>query len=206
MKFSQSGERLRHELASFLLHLRPSVRPRTTRGGGIRLGGGRNEAGRRRGRQKPWKTLNSGLEALQPLEISQNRQKAFFGKAWRKQTAIWKNLENKLGGRLYFAASSPSGGVAARRSRTSPGQPCKGPQRLHAVECERSLIAPQPGARPAEGAKFPRLQSLEKLQDGESLTSSRKRAATPSPRERGGERRPPTCRPAPGSRARRCRA
>jgi hypothetical protein len=62
----------------------------------------------------------------------------------------------KLGGRLYFAASAPSGGVAAPVANFNLASRAKGPQRLHAVECERSLIAPQPVACPAEGTRnFP---------------------------------------------------
>ena len=50
-------------------------------------------------------------------------------------------MEKKLGGRLYFAASAPSGGVAAPVANFNRASRAKGPQRLHAVECERSLIA-----------------------------------------------------------------
>jgi hypothetical protein len=66
---------------------------------------------------------------------SHKTAKAFFGKAWRKQTAIWKSLEKKLGGRLYFAASAPSGGVAAPVANSNRASRANAPQRLHAVEC-----------------------------------------------------------------------
>src|SRR5277367_1662599 len=101
LKFSQSGSRLRHELASYPTALRPSVRPRTARAGGIRHGGRRNEAGRRRGRQKIWKTLNSGLEVLQPLEIPQNRQ-SFLWKSLDENSLDLEKLARKLGGPSLF--------------------------------------------------------------------------------------------------------
>jgi hypothetical protein len=160
LKLSQSGSRLRHELASYLLHVRPSVRPRMARGGRIRLGSGRNEAGRRRGRQKPWKTLNSEIPVWRPCNLlkSHRTAKAFLG-----------------------------------------------PQRLHAVECERSLIGPQPGARPAEGTrKLPGCKALKSHKTAKALQAC---GNGPPPRPvRTGRGRAVTSRPAPGSRARRCRA
>ena len=209
MKFSQSGERLRHELASYLLHVRPSVRPRTARGGRIRLGGGRNEAGRRRGRQKPWKTLNSGLEALQPLEIPQNRQ-SFLWKSLEKTDGDLEKLGEKAWTPPLFYRFRPSGGVARAGRELQPGRTCKGP-----AAAARSRMRTVPhraaaGCTPCRRhAKFSRLQSLEKSQNGESLCRLAGNGPPPPPREndvrtvRGWA---VTSRPVPGSRARRGRA
>jgi hypothetical protein len=47
-----------------------------------------------------------------------------------------EKLGEKLGGRLYFAASTPPGGVAAPVANFNRASRAKRPQRLHAVECE----------------------------------------------------------------------
>jgi hypothetical protein len=56
---------------------------------------------------------SSELSELAQEAVSEYRRsvkciiaKAFFGKAWRKQAEIWKSLEKRLGGCLYFAASA----------------------------------------------------------------------------------------------------
>ena len=71
-------------------------------------------------------------------------------------------MEKKLGRRLYFTASAPPAASLAPVANSNRASRAKGPQRLHAVECERSLIAPQPGARPAEGTRnFPGCKALK---------------------------------------------
>jgi hypothetical protein len=92
--------------------------------------------------------------------------KAFFEKAWRKQTAIWKSLEAAF----ISPAFAPSGGVAAPVANFNRASRAKSPQRLHAVECERSLIAPQPGERPAKGRRnFPGCKALKSHKTAKAL-------------------------------------
>jgi hypothetical protein len=192
-------------LPSTLLHVRPSVRPRTARAVGIRLGGGRNEAGRGRGATKnlenpqfrfgglatPWNPTKPPKLSLEKL--GENRRQ--FGKAWRKS----------LEAAFISPVPPPSGGVAAPVANSNRASRAKGPQRLHAVECERSLIAPQPGARPAEGTRnFPGCKALKSHKTAKALPAYGN-GPRPPPRENG-EGNGPTCRPGPGSRAKRGRA
>ena len=164
-----------------LLHVRPSVRPRTARAAGIRLGGGRNEAGRGRGRQKIWKTLNSGLEALQPLGIPQNRQ-SFLWKSLEKTDGNLEKLGEKAWRPPLFRRFRPLRRRRRAGRKLQPGQPRKGPAAAARSRMRTIPHRAAAGCTPCRrDAKFSRLQSLEKSQNGESLAGLRKRAATPSP-------------------------
>jgi hypothetical protein len=90
-----------------------------------------NEAERRPVRRINLDADHLGLEPLQPLEISQNRQR-YIWKSLSKTADIWKSLQKSLGGGLYSATSTPppdppptASTPPPRRARTTGPHPAK---------------------------------------------------------------------------------
>src|SRR5271170_8295474 len=109
-KFSVTGSLLDNERAR---HSQECKRPRAHTSARRRPECGQEGGGHR---EKLGRRSFSVWDPCNPLK-SHKTAKAFFGKAWRKQAEIWKSLEKRLGGRLYFAASARRGASSGAKPR-----------------------------------------------------------------------------------------